>query len=43
MDVDGRVIGVVTEFRPAPEGNSHLTVIVPIQRVLDLLTAVKAN
>lgn len=36
-DSDGTIIGVVTEYRPAPEGNSRLTVIVPIQRVLDLL------
>jgi S1-C subfamily serine protease len=42
-DKDGSVIGCVTEYRPAPEGNSRLTVIVPIQRVLDLLTRVKQN
>jgi S1-C subfamily serine protease len=43
-DVDGRVIGVVTDYRTAPEGdNSRLAVIVPIQRVLELLTTVKAN
>jgi S1-C subfamily serine protease len=36
-DSDGAVIGLVVEYRPAPEGNSRLTVIVPIRRVLDLL------
>ena len=38
-DSDGRILGIVVEYRPAPEGNSGLTVIVPIQRVLDLLAA----
>ena len=42
-DADGSIIGCVTEYRPAPEGNSRLTVIVPIQRILDLLATVKAN
>ena len=38
-DTDGGVLGIVVEYRPAPEGNSGLTVIVPIKRVLDLLAA----
>jgi S1-C subfamily serine protease len=43
-DVDGRIIGVVTAYRNAPEGgNSRLAVIVPIQGVLDLLKTVKTN
>jgi hypothetical protein len=40
---DGGIIGCVTEYRPAPEGNSRLTVIVPVQRILDLLSTVKPN
>jgi S1-C subfamily serine protease len=36
-DTDGAVIGVVVEYRQAPEGNSGITVIVPIKRVIDLI------
>jgi S1-C subfamily serine protease len=41
VDSDGSIIGVVTEYRPAPEGNSGLAVIIPMKRVFDLLATVK--
>ncbi|MGI8958465.1 MAG: S1 family peptidase [Bryobacteraceae bacterium] len=37
LDSDGAVIGLVVQYRPAPEGNSRLTVIVPIRCAFDLL------
>ena len=36
---DGSILGCVVEYEPAPEGNSGLTVIVPIQRFLDLINS----
>ncbi len=41
LDSDGSIVGMVIEYRPAPEGNSGLTVILPIQRVIALLTTVE--
>jgi S1-C subfamily serine protease len=37
LTTNGKIIGCVTEYRPAPEGNSGLAVIVPIQRFIELL------
>jgi len=37
MSANGQVIGIVTEYRSAPEGNSGLTVIVPVENLFGLL------
>jgi S1-C subfamily serine protease len=41
VDSDGSIIGIVTEYRPAPEGNSGLAVIIPVKRAFDLLATAK--
>lgn len=37
LATSGGIIGMATEYRPAPEGNSGLTVIVPVDAFLTLL------
>jgi Trypsin-like peptidase domain len=38
---DGSILGVVTEYWPAPEGNSGLTMIIPMQSVFAVLASAK--